>query len=383
MAIGWGQKRMKMPKCAMCGKGDGLVEAHPCPTKHYLHRDCFLPWIYEKKVWACPVCDEFLGPECVDPLNNYLFSLGLDAPHKYFQGLNDNGHGHVIPMIVMIISVRDGREKIVKETLLKGEPLFWRPFPAYPKGWEAYYGMYFVEAWKCGNQEMVTFLLENGCDRSGLLNLAKNLIMYDYKNDWLDFIISDCHFDVRSNESECLCIAAENGRLDLLPLLINLGSNVCAQSNRPLWLAAKNGMWEVVQYLIIIGADLFSGNGRCIKEIFRKTTLMMKLIVLEEGVHPNYANGELFVMACRSGEFELYESMMDYGLNPRIRGDAGLKEAAKYGHRRIVEAILKKYSYNLVMMLKAAYMGNKSIRDWLFAKHLFVPKIVNFIDNVD
>lgn len=128
-------------------------------------------------------------------------------------------------------------------------------------------------------------------------------------------------FKGKDSELGCLEIAAQQGYLDIVQLLVAAGADINVRSFRghtPLRIAARNGRVDVVNYCLSKGAEVNTQG--------------------EDGATP-------LEHAASKGHLEIVKLLVEKGANINLQdkeGDFALGEAAKAGFMEVVVYLLEK-----------------------------------------
>jgi len=108
-----------------------------------------------------------------------------------------------------------------------------------------------------------------------------------------------------------------------------------------LWLAALEGHLQAVQMLLAAGALLHSQKDQALKYATEGGHAAIVQLLLERGAHVN----EVFRTACSRGNIEIVELLLEYGANVHAGNDTALFAACHLGHTDIVTLLLESGAY--------------------------------------
>ncbi|MBA2655227.1 MAG: ankyrin repeat domain-containing protein [Gammaproteobacteria bacterium] len=148
-------------------------------------------------------------------------------------------------------------------------------------------------------------------------------------------------------------VAAENGHVEVVQTLIDAGANKEAAINHgvtPMFVAAQNGEVDVVQILIDAGANKEAATNHGVTPMF-VAALNGKVdvvqILIDAGANKNKATRHketpLFV-AAQNGHVGVVQALIKAGANKNTADDCGetpLFVAAQNGHLEVVQALIK------------------------------------------
>lgn len=139
-----------------------------------------------------------------------------------------------------------------------------------------------------------------------------------------------------------LCIAAENGSLSCLEILVNNGASMHNNeaTKSPIYLAATNGHIAVVQWFLEKNAFTEEELEKTLERAASKNHWKIVELLLDAGAKPyNYGCGTLR-HATIYGNLALVIKLLEAGANPNELNGSPLQKAAKYGYTEIVHTLL-------------------------------------------
>lgn len=77
--------------------------------------------------------------------------------------------------------------------------------------------------------------------------------------------LKECGVNIHMKKDVCLCVAAENGYLDVVKFLVEDGGDIHTDRDYPLIAACGEGHYEIVKYLLGQGADKHACNDMAIQ----------------------------------------------------------------------------------------------------------------------
>jgi ankyrin repeat protein len=151
---------------------------------------------------------------------------------------------------------------------------------------------------------------------------------------FLDQDIIDIYID------EAFALAARNGHLEVVRLLLNNYVNVHAQDDYALSWAAENGHLEVVQLLLNNGANVHAGNDSALGWAAYNGHLEVVQLLFVNGADIHAGDDWALIFASRYGKLEVVRFLINNGANVHAQDDYALRYAAQYGHLRVVQLLL-------------------------------------------
>lgn len=174
-----------------------------------------------------------------------------------------------------------------------------------------------------GNLVLLNYIIDNGLKE--INKLFMDLCSFGNLHV-IEYLFKTQKIDIHFENDLALHIAAENGHLDVVKLLLDKGANIHADRDYALSISAENGHLDVVELLLGKGADMHAAN--------------------------DYA----LCCAAENGYLNIVKLLLDKGANIHADNDYSLRLAAKKEHYDVVELLLKhslkiKNTYNKFMLL--------------------------------
>lgn len=189
------------------------------------------------------------------------------------------------------------------------------------------------------------------------------------------------------NGNRPLCVACEEGHLDVVKLLIENGANVNMHDrmhNKPLYYACKNGHLDVAKWLILKGSEVDVGSIdynitplyiACNEGHFDVVKLLVKR---RANIHVKDRWGKTpLYYACEKGYFDIAKFLIKNGANVNQKDDIGdtpLYYAYTNGHFKIVKLLIEKgvdvneFDENCPICLESLFEGKIYLTS---CKHIF------------
>ena len=108
--------------------------------------------------------------------------------------------------------------------------------------------------------------------------------------------------------------ASENGYIEIVEALINMGAIINENRNYPLELASRNGHTEIVKKLLVAGATTYDSEtdeGYCLRmAAYNGYTDIVKLL-LDSGANPTADNYFALKLALEKENMEVVETLLD------------------------------------------------------------------------
>ena len=148
----------------------------------------------------------------------------------------------------------------------------------------------------------------------------------------------DLGADVHANNDWALKYAAENGRIDVVKLLLEHGADVNARD--ALKCAAENGRIDVVKLLLEHGANLHAKDEWALKVAIRYYHTEVVKLLLENGADVHKSDFFLLYPS-EAGCIDLIKILIEYGMNVRAYNDQAIECAYNMGHIEVVKLLLE------------------------------------------
>ena len=181
-------------------------------------------------------------------------------------------------------------------------------------------------------------------------NLTKDLDKIDSAKESMKHFIPD------GSKQRWLLEASQNGNVDKVRFLLELGANVNVTGdldNQPLHYAAEKGHIEVVKVLLQNGADVNAFNQKSKTPLHLATErgfMEVTKLLLQNGAEslkcsmPDGTKQRLLLEASESGNIDQVRFFLECGANVNVKGDRKnrpLHYAAENGHTEVVKLLLQ------------------------------------------
>ncbi|XP_015790056.1 ankyrin repeat and KH domain-containing protein 1 isoform X2 [Tetranychus urticae] len=213
-----------------------------------------------------------------------------------------------------------------------------------------------MEAAREGQEEMVALLLSQGADINAQTEetqeTALTLACCSNSLEVADFLIK-AGADIEAGGNTPLMEAAQEGHIELVKHLINVGANVNATNangETALMHACENGHTDVAEILLYASADLeheADGGRTPLMKTTRAGHICTVQFLVSRGANVNKItptnDATPLSLACAGGHLPVVEYLLSQGADPthRLKDNATmLMEAAKGGHTKVVQLLL-------------------------------------------
>lgn len=150
-------------------------------------------------------------------------------------------------------------------------------------------------------------------------------------------LANDLHID----KSSSLCVAAENGNLEIVKLLLDAGTDVHSHQDYSIILSACNDHIEVVKLLIEYGADIHINNDQpLISSCCGNRTEVVK-ILLEHGADIHANDDESLIQASWRGNIETVKILLEHGADIHAKDDEALISSCENIQPKVVKLLLE------------------------------------------
>jgi hypothetical protein len=133
-----------------------------------------------------------------------------------------------------------------------------------------------------------------------------------------------------------LGIAAENGYIDSMEVLLEAGAFVDIPGERAMLKAIENDQGDAVDTLLEFEVDINGGDGQALVHAASLKNTEMARRLLDWGANPNVARDALGY-AAGAGDLDMMRLLIERGADPRAQEDDALCEAASSGHMAAIE----------------------------------------------
>ncbi|XP_068248922.1 kinase D-interacting substrate of 220 kDa-like [Palaemon carinicauda] len=194
---------------------------------------------------------------------------------------------------------------------------------------------------KGGYIEIVKYLLESGANPDGDESFKGGIVAVAAEHNHLDIldllIASGASVTPGIYGSDVLFRAAENGHVEAVRKLIQVGANVNHGDGFSLLNAAKNGHLEVVKAFIDAGADVNAGEGWILDNAAEAGQTEVMKILIAAGATKEHLDFAMSA-AAKGGHFETVKLLLDNGADAKRAGL--LRRAVISGNLDVVKLLL-------------------------------------------
>ena len=141
---------------------------------------------------------------------------------------------------------------------------------------------------------------------------------------------------MQTRDNEPLCRASENGHLEVVRYLHEVGAELNARNDEPLCRACERGHLHVVQYLQRNGVRLGARDNEPLSRACEGGHLDVVRYLHQNGVRLNARNNEAICRACDGGHVEIVRYLHQNGTDLNVRSNEPLLRACAAGHLDVV-----------------------------------------------
>ena len=141
---------------------------------------------------------------------------------------------------------------------------------------------------------------------------------------------------MQTRDNEPLCRASENGHLEVVRYLHEVGVELNARNDEPLCRACERGHLHVVQYLQRNGVRLSARDNEPLSRACEGGHLDVVRYLHQNGVRLNARNNEAICRACDGGCVEIVRYLHQNGTDLNVRNNEPLLRACAAGHLDVV-----------------------------------------------
>lgn len=214
------------------------------------------------------------------------------------------------------------------------------------KPFEKFISGYRSEQWNIrmaardGRLSVVKLLLKNGANPAAKDNFPLRFAALNGHLAVVELLLKN-GADPTALDNAAIRNASENGHLEIVKLLLKNGADPAAKDNYALRTAAEKGYLEVVELLLKNGADPTAHSNDAIRGAsWRGRTEIVKLL-LKYGADPAAYSNEPIQMAAGKGYLEIVALLLKNGADPSANYNAPIKRAAVNYHLAVVDLLLQ------------------------------------------
>lgn len=225
-----------------------------------------------------------------------------------------------------------------------------------------------VEVSIYGNIDVMKYLLEHGANLHIEQDLAFRVACVFGRLEIAQFILSQEGVDVRGSDDEALMGAVENGRVEIVQWLLQMGANLHARDGMALTVAADSDSDSLTMVHFLLEHGLLDTKGDALSAALSSGTSyvnieLVQLLLLEAG--STVSDYDLAQHAIHHREPEIGRLMIEKGAD----ANEALLEVAKYGSIHAVQ-FLHDLSADLEYqscqaLINACAFGNWNIVNYL------------------
>jgi hypothetical protein len=181
------------------------------------------------------------------------------------------------------------------------------------------YSDFFIWRWGISNNyfNLIKNLLDSkkinpGCCRGSIVRLLSN------KNFDINILklLLDNKYDINIDSGLPLIIAASNGRIDAVEILLEQNNiQIHYKEYGAVRFAAQNGYLDIVKILHKKGANIHAAKDYCLRKAASNGHLDIVKYLVEQGADISVNNYEAFQYACLHGEIKVMKYLVEVGAN--------------------------------------------------------------------
>lgn len=186
---------------------------------------------------------------------------------------------------------------------------------------------------------IMKILIHNGIDS----NIANKALIIAATDGYLGAVklLLDSKASIHANHEASLIGATKNKHFDVVKLLVERRANIYIDNNIVLRIAVRNNDLDMVKLFLDHGADISSKNNMPLIIAIENNNLDMVKLLLDRGTFINTNNNALLV-AIEIGNLNMIKLLLDRGANIHDNGDQPLEYAVEIDNPNIVELLLSK-----------------------------------------
>lgn len=160
---------------------------------------------------------------------------------------------------------------------------------------------------------------------------------------------------------KALCLAAQNGRLDIIKYLVEHGAYIHVNDDEPLRAATihqcANNSFNIVDYLVTKGAHINARNYAALSNAAYSGHLAIVKYLVEKGADIHANNNETLRAATTMGRLDVIKYLVEHGANVNDDGACRLLVIAAYGGYIDVIKYFVDYGINIQLEHNAALLA--------------------------
>ena len=152
-------------------------------------------------------------------------------------------------------------------------------------------------------------------------------------------ILTDKRIDPQADNNYAIFLAASNGHLAVVNLLLKAGCDPQDDNNGTIRFAARRGYLDVVNRLLEVGCDPQAINNQPIRFAAENGHLAIVNRLLEVGCDPRAENNAAIRWAAENGHLAIVLRLLEIGCDPQAQDNYAIRKAALRGHKKVVCAL--------------------------------------------
>jgi ankyrin repeat protein len=210
-------------------------------------------------------------------------------------------------------------------------------------------------------------------------------------------ILRGANLEFSHKESTALALAAQNGFLDVVKVLVNKGADIHSHNDLPLRIAALKGHIHVMEYLLDCGANINASpeyaSALALAVESENIATIDFLLSKDADIHVGCDDSVLervdypLTYACSNGLLEISKLLIDNGANVHGFENYPLHFACLYGHKEIVRMLADHganiHSHSDMALAKASLGKSHEVVGLLLARGAVVKDALGCLLELD
>ena len=196
-----------------------------------------------------------------------------------------------------------------------------------------------INASENGSLDVVKFLVELGADIHALDDYAVRCASENGHLDVVKFLVEK-GTNIHSLDDYTLRYASGMGHLELVKYLVSIGADIHAQNDYAVRQASIKGHLQVVKFLVTCGANIHADNDCAIRHTAENGHLEVVKFLVTSGADVNAENDYALLEALKQKNMEMIKFLVSSGANIHAVNDFALHEAMKQKNMEMISYLV-------------------------------------------